>query len=75
MCDLNDAEPDELDEPVGARYIRREDIPDGKILTLIDTPTETLMAVHPSHMSAELADELNHHLAYLTRLGIWRRAS
>jgi hypothetical protein len=75
MCDQHDAEPDEPIEPVGARYVLREDLPDGKIVVPIDTPTETLMAVHPRHMSAELVAEINHHLAYLTRLGIWRRAS
>jgi hypothetical protein len=75
MADQHDATPNDPSEPVGARYVRREGLPEGRLVTLIDTPTETLLAVHPGHMSEELAAELNHHLAHLTRLGIWRRVN
>lgn len=71
MCDQHDEQ--QPDEPAGARYELRDDLPVGEIVVPIDTPTETVLAVHPRHMTPELVAALNHHLEHMTRHGLWRR--
>lgn len=71
MGDQHDAQ--QPDEPVGARFAIRDDIPGDQLIMPVNTPTETVMAVRTGHISPELVDALNVHLEYMTKLGLWRR--
>lgn len=70
---MNDGKDnDSASGPAVARYEIRDDLPDGKLLLPIDSPHGTVMAVRKGHMSPELAEAVNRHLACMIRLGIWR---
>lgn len=57
-----------------ARIVISDLVPDGKTMIEVECPGETVIAVHPDHISPELAREWNAHLAHATRSGRWLRA-
>lgn len=57
-----------------ARIVISDLVPDGKTMIEVERPGETVIAVHPDHMSEELAREWNLHLEHATRSGRWLRA-
>jgi hypothetical protein len=45
-------------------------VPDGRAMIPVQVAGHTVLAVHPSHISHQLADELQHHFAYAQHVGL-----
>ncbi|GAA2351617.1 hypothetical protein [Streptomyces carpaticus] len=56
-----------------AQYVLTDQLPEGELVLPVDSEQGTVMLVREGHMSPELVEVVNRHLASMTRTGLWKR--